>query len=304
MRGLTQEQLQERLNYITATDVPVILGLSPWGNIIELWRQKVGLTQQEDISDKPHVKAGLYLEPVIANWFADETGKKLEVDESLAIHPQLPYLAAHTDRVVVGEPSILECKTASRANGWGEVGSNSVPDYYLAQVAHEALCWEADRCYIAVLIGGFDFRHHYKYERNEKLEKMIIEKCKAFWDCVKNEVPPEPRTSDEVVSLYGYTQEEGDLAADGDIQNELEQLKEIKIKIKEFQEKQQNAENKIKVFMSDKTTLYGTDGKIAATWKLPKPTERFDQKRFKDEKPELYKEYATSTQSQRRFLLK
>lgn len=302
--GLTEEQKQERLKHITATDVPVILGLSPWGNIIDLWREKVGLSVAEDISDKPAVKAGLYLEPVIAQWFADSNGKELYEDDQLKVHSSIPYFAAHTDRLIKGENAGLECKTASRKDGWGDVGENVIPDYYLAQVAWEALCWDFDVVYTAVLISGRDFRGHYQYKRNEMLEKAMIKQCKAFWDCVENEMPPTPRTTDEIISLYGY-QEAGEvIAADGNIQEEVEILRETKIQIKTLQEKQKMCENHIKSFMELNSTLVGQDGRIEATWKLPKPTNRFDLERFKDEQPELYEQYVKSSQGSRRFLLK
>lgn len=302
--SLTQAQKEERLNYVTATDVPTILGLSPWGNIVDLWREKVRLSQTPDISDKPAVKAGIYLEPVIAQWFSDETGYQLEMDDRLMVHKDIPYLAAHTDRVIVGEPAILECKTASRSDGWGDIDDNTIPDYYLAQVAHEAMCWNKDRCHTAVLINGRDFRGHYIYERDPQLEGVIIEACEKFWECVKSNEPPTPRSSAEIISLYGYVESPDSIGATKEIKSSVEQLIEVKAKIKEWQKKQKELENTVKLYMGNCSTLVDTEGKPLATWKLGKPSKRFDLSRFRDEQPELCDEYYNEEQSTRRFMVK
>lgn len=301
--GLSVIEKEERLNYITATDVATICGVSPWGNIVELWKQKTGLSVAEDISHKPAVKAGLYLEEPIARWFSDETQKQLETDERLVVHPSIPYLAAHTDRVIVGESALLECKTASYDKDWGEQGENRIPDYYLVQIAQEAMCWERDRVYTAVLIRGSDFRH-YCYERNHRLEEMIQSKCKVFWNCVQNGTPPEPRTVDEVVSLYARAEDVEPKIATGDIEDAIEKLHEIKAYIKTASDEQVKLEKIIKAFMMECPTLLNRAGKPIATWKNNAGVTRFDSKQFQEDNNELYERYLKKHPSSRIFLLR
>ena len=43
---------------------------------------------------------------------------------------------------------------------------------------------------------------------------------------------------------------------------------------------------------------------ILATWKAPKESEKFDEKAFKADNPELWAKYVTSRQGSRRFLLR
>ena len=45
-------------------------------------------------------------------------------------------------------------------------------------------------------------------------------------------------------------------------------------------------------------------GDTIATWKSPKPSEKFDDKAFKADHPDLFKEYAKTVQGARRFFLK
>lgn len=301
--SLTEQQLIERQNYIGGSDASTICGVNPYGNIIELWQEKLGLKEIEDISDKPVIRAGNYLEPVVAQWFEDDTGKPLEIAKDTFYHKSIPYMAANVDRLVKGEKAILECKTAGRDIGWGSDGENIIPDYYLCQVAHYVATLDLERAYIAVLIAGSDFRH-YVYERNAKLEDMIIKKEKEFWDCVKNDIPPEPRTPDEVVSLYANAMDDEPLIADESIQEYIDQLIINKQNLKSLEEGIKICETRIKTFMKDKSILHGQNGKMIATWKNAKGAVRFDAKKFADENQKLYEQYLKEGSTSRRFLIK
>ena len=46
------------------------------------------------------------------------------------------------------------------------------------------------------------------------------------------------------------------------------------------------------------------DGQTLATWKAPKPSQKFNAKAFQADDPETYSKYVTPLQGARRFLLK
>lgn len=301
--SLTEQQLEQRLNFCTGSDASIICGVSPWGNIIDLWRQKLRLMEQEDISWKPSIKAGNYLEPVVAQWFSDDTGKLCEVDTEFKIHKTIPFMAGNIDRKITGENAILECKTTSRDDNWGADGDNCIPDYYLCQVAHYAAVCDVERAYIAVLIRGTDFRW-YTYERNPKLEEIIIAKEKAFWECIKTEAPPEPRNVDEVISLYNIATNEEPLIAEDGVEHALVMLNDRKKAIKELEAEQKNIEMTIKSFMKNHDTLFDRQGKKIATWSNAKGAVRFDVKKFAEEHEKLYEQYLKTSQPSRRFVIK
>ena len=50
------EWLQWRSQGITASDIPIILGLSPYKTPWQLWAEKVGRINAPDISNNPNVK--------------------------------------------------------------------------------------------------------------------------------------------------------------------------------------------------------------------------------------------------------
>ena len=80
-------------------------------------------------------------------------------------------------------------------------------------------------------------------------------------------------------------------------------LKDVKQQLAELSDRKTELEEKIKLGFGDAEALsYGGD--TIATWKSPKPSEKFDDKAFKVDHPDLFKEYAKTVQGARRFLLK
>ena len=192
---LTNEQKEQRLNYLTGTDAPIICGLSPFCTRHELWEYKTRRKVQEDISNKPAVKAGIMLEPAIRDWLAQELQVPIRTITKLIVHDELPWMAGNIDGHIVKdsmrEGAIVEIKTTSSPDGWGDSGSTTIPRVYLLQVAHYMAVTYSTRCYVAVLIRGVDFRH-YTIDCDYDLESLLIQKEKEFWSCVQLDIPPGP----------------------------------------------------------------------------------------------------------------
>ncbi len=300
--SLTREQLDERLNYICGSDAAIICGVSPYGNQIELWQEKTRQISPKDISDKPYIKAGNFLEPAVRQWFESETELTVTTDTRLIEHKEISYMAGHIDGWV-GTDAIFEAKTASYEHGWGETGSGIIPDHYLCQVAHYMAVCDVKKAYVAVLIRGTDFRY-YIIDRNEKLEAMLLRKQSEFWDCVKKNYAPRPMSGDEVISLHGYKSISESLVADGEINELLISLKHIKKNEANLEKTKKAIEDKIKVFMGENDTLLDQNGKIAITWKGSSAAKRFDAEAFKKDNKDEYAKYIREVSSSRRFLIK
>lgn len=305
---LSAKQLEERKEYIGGSDAAIICGLSPFRNVIDLWQEKVGQVEAPDLSENPYVKAGNFLEKAIINWFESETGFVVWKPLDTMFHRDHKFMAANVDGIIqVDEgksPSyILEVKTASSDKDWGETGTDQIPQHYRLQIAHYLAVYDLPKAYVAVLIRGVDFRY-YVIERNEKLENVLIKREKAFWYCVENNMPPEPKTGEEIISLNGLVSLEESALADTDIQGCLDQIDKINFELSVLENAKKELTDKIKVFMGKSDTLLDISGKIAATWKVTKPSNRFDSEAFKTERPEEYSKYVRIYTNSRRFLLK
>lgn len=304
---LTEEQIEQRLSYITGSDAGVICGVNPYMSAVELWQHKTRRAIPKDISDKPAVKAGNMLEDSVAQWFTAETGQRVMREDKFCVHPTHKFLGGNLDRVLLEGNALLECKTTQSEKGWGlgfEQGDNVIPDHYLCQVIHYCAVTGCDTAYIAVLIRGIDFRW-FKYDRNEALEQKVIDKEIDFWiNNVLADRCPTPVTADDVkVMLRGEVSDES-IVADRDISEALATLKETRQIIKGLEATEKSLQDLICVYMNDKQTLVEANGKIAATWKQRNGSARFDTKSFQQDHPELYDTYLTVGSPVRSFLLK
>lgn len=105
----SQEWLDARRQYVTATDVPVLLGLSPWKSEATLAMEKLtGIATPASIP----MRLGSALEPLIAELYQEETGRVLRRFEGMVIH-ESGILAASPDWE--DEEGLVETKwTANR----------------------------------------------------------------------------------------------------------------------------------------------------------------------------------------------
>ena len=103
--------LQERKKGLGASDAGSIIGVNPWKSNVELWREKTGLQEAPDISDKRAVQIGNEEEPLIRALFAIENPEYQVTYESpykIIRHDKYPFLFCTPD----GE--LLELATGLR----------------------------------------------------------------------------------------------------------------------------------------------------------------------------------------------
>jgi len=189
---LTPDQLELRKSGIGGSDVAPIVGLSQWKNPSDIYLEKRGEVEPEDISEKPIIIFGNMLEGVVADFYTRETGEKLEKRNQLIRHPKYPQLIANIDRKIVGRKAVFEAKTADKytAHKWGADGTDEIPEAYRCQIEHYFNVTGYDEGVLAVLIGGNEFRQ-YPIQRNPELSDMLMEECLKFWERVEKGIPPE-----------------------------------------------------------------------------------------------------------------
>lgn len=182
----------QRRQGIGASDVPAIAGISTYAKPIDVWQQKVGLVEPQ--AETPLTRWGHLLEPVIADEFTTVTGIKVRRLSRAVHYRDWPVLFAHLDRTA-GD-AILECKSAMSSKGWGETGTNEIPDAVALQVQAQLAAADREVAHVAALIGYRDFRH-YTIQRDRALfDEAIMPLLREFWQLVETETPPEPDGSD------------------------------------------------------------------------------------------------------------
>lgn len=302
---LTKEQLEARRKVITGTDASIILGVNPYESVIELWQRKLGYLEEKDLSDNPMVRAGILLEPVVKQMFEDKTGKIVDrFHGDMVISQRIPWMAGTLDGWLPNERAVVEFKTARFEHGWGKQGENIIPKHYLCQVAHYMAVTNADYAYVAVLIGGWDFRY-YVIDKNEALEKLIIKKeTEFFHKNMQEQQMPEPRNLDDIVTKYQNETLKDPIIADRDIMELVKQLKHFNKINKQGEKVVKALKDEIALFMKNHETLLSPDGQPILTWKPTKDGVRFDAATFKKDNLDTYNAYLKVQPGSRRMLLK
>jgi len=302
---LTEQQLVERKSGIGGSDIGAILGLNKWTSPLDVYLDKTGQADGPDLSDNEAVHFGNVLEDTIAQEYARRTGCKVRRRNQRFIHPDHEWMAANIDRSVDGERMILECKNSSQwmAGAWGESGTDEVPESYLVQVAWYMAILGYDRANLAALIGGNNLRI-YEFDRDYELEKILINRSREFWfNNVLAKVAPAPSCERDLDTLYAM--DNGDtLLADPVTEERVYKLAHLKADIKIMEERADALKFDIQKDMGSSATLLGEDGSPLATWKSPKPGRRLQGKRLKEERPDIWEQYAPVAENSRRFLVK
>ena len=76
LKDLTHEQwLEERSKGLGSSEVGTLMGVNPYETPYQLWRRKKGLEKQKE--ENFLMTAGHYLEPAVAQFWQDATGKEI-----------------------------------------------------------------------------------------------------------------------------------------------------------------------------------------------------------------------------------
>lgn len=295
-----EEWLRYRKMGISGTDAGSICGLNPYRSAMQVFIDKTTDTIEE--IDNEAMKQGRDLEEYVAQRFCEMTGKKVRRANAIFSNDEHSWMLANFDRLIVGERAGLECKTVS-AYGADKWKDGAVPMHYLLQCQHYLAVSGYDTWYIAALILGKDFIIR-KIERDEELISDLIKIEKHFWENhVLAGVMPNPdgsKSADEFLSQYfGKAKKDSAIELIG-FDARLERRDTIIQEVAKLQKEQSLIEQEIKMYMEDNETAVSDHYKVS--WSNVDST-RFDTKRFKMEKPELYKEYVMTSTS-RRFQIK
>lgn len=197
--------------------------------------------------------------------------------------------------------AILECKTASAyaSDQWGPsqeseivagevVTEHKIPIYYETQVQWYLGLTGAKVCYLAVLIGGNDFRI-YAVKPDRELFEAICEKCWAFWSGhVLTGEPPAATNVEDVRKLFA--KDSGEMVeATNEVATTIGELRTVKARIKELKDEQEALEQSIIVALGERTGFL-IGGEKAVTYKT-QTVNRFDTTAFKKADPATYAEY-------------
>lgn len=164
-----EEWHAERRKGITASEIAIVLGLSPYSSPYALYHQKLGNLPPVEETDA--MALGKHMESWVADRFGQMHPEFLVRGDGreLYAHPARAWQMATPDRLVFesGECpdcgqaccpwheqilAVLECKIDGGSEEWGEDGSDEIPVHYRAQVLWQMDVMGVQTAYVACLL--------------------------------------------------------------------------------------------------------------------------------------------------------
>lgn len=245
---------------------------------------------------------GTKLESVVAEAYAEHTGRCVVDGPTLADG----FRVGHLDRITVASAQdglrVVECKTARSGDGWGEEGTDEIPEHYAAQGYHYlSLVPYAVACDFPVLIAGSDFRV-YTLQRDDRLIAALVEQERAWWERhVEGMVPPDPLTTSDYQRRWRAIAGKVARLDDVGVATAVE-LARIKARIKFLKDAEEEVGNRLRAVIGDAEAAEGPDGGLVATWREQERSS-FDLHRFREDHPQLAAAYEKASRT-RTLLLK
>ncbi len=295
-----EEWLRLRKTGIGGSDAGAVCGLNPYSSAMKVYRDKTCDIVEEQENEA--VRQGHDLEDYAAQRFSEATGLKVRRSNYMYRSREYPFMIADVDRLIVGEDAGLECKTASayHADKWKD---GNIPPHYVMQCYHYMAVTGKRTWYIAAVILGNGFVCR-KLEWEDDLIGQMVSAERHFWENhVEKGIMPAPDGSescDAVLGQYFHHAGKGSVMELAGFDEKLGRREEILSQIAELQKEQNRIEQEVKMYMKD--SELAASSRYRVSWANVESA-RLDVKRIRQERPELYEEYALVSAS-RRFQVK
>jgi putative phage-type endonuclease len=274
------------------------MGVNKWKSAFQVYIEKT-----EDITEVPEASEAAYFgtnfKELVSKEFMKRTGKKVRRYNKQIAHKQYPFITANIDRRVLGENSLLLCKTTS-VFGAKEWEGEEVPPSYILQCQHYMAVSGADKCYLAVLTGGQKLIIK-EILRDEELIEMIVASETEFW--TRHVILRIPPSLDNSVSADKYLKESYpksnslmEVSLREENRERISRYLSLKQNIKFMEEEAKTLENNIKSELGEAER--GTISNFIVSWKAI-ASKRVDSKALKERYPAVYGEVCKESISRR-----
>ncbi|QGZ17146.1 RecE-like recombination exonuclease [Arthrobacter phage DrYang] len=181
----------EWVKYLTASKIAAVMGHSTYDSYFSMWHRMAGNIDPEPAGDE--ALRGHYLEPSIANWFADQMPDYEVLTTGMWVAKDNPRFAATPDRFMVpknpGMPlALAEVKSSNNDWEWGAEDTEEIPLGYYDQVTWQMRCIrtyypEIEGVHVPVLTIGLNFAKYY-VPWDADYAEVLERKATAFMDAL------------------------------------------------------------------------------------------------------------------------
>lgn len=303
-----KEWLEIRKSGIGSSEVATIVGLNPYETPYQLWRRKVGIDEPKQ--ENAAMRYGHHLEDAVSRMWHDSTGREIikrSAIDWIIRDNERPYLQVSPDRTYwLGdsrspeEKGILEIKTTRM-----KVDPTDLPKYWFCQIQYQLGVAGYKEGSLAWLSAGQGFDFGYvDLKFIPDFYEFLIDAVSKFWtDNILGKQEPDSVSTADVVMKFDRHIDKKTIECNEEVFEAYSKLKDVKKEITALTERKEILEGTLKMAFGDAEALsYGGD--TIATWKAPKPSMKFDQKKFLAENKDLALPYMHQVQGSRTLLLK
>lgn len=228
---------------ITASESPVIIGMSPYQTPWRLWAEKTGFMERPDLSNNPNVQRGVMLEDAVRERFAQELCEIIEPccgewDVDPIFRASFDGLTSSNLPVEIKCPSerVFEDVKANREN-------SKTFQLYRVQVQHQILVSDASMGYLVFFCN--DELLKFEIQRDEAIIGEILTKGREFFQCVVEKREPELDPERDVYIPRDEDAKQWAILA-RDYQTNETQIEALKAKIAKYESQQTVIKNQMK----------------------------------------------------------
>jgi putative phage-type endonuclease len=195
MSGQNNNSYSHRRSFIGGSDACIIMG-SDEAALIQLWREKRGEAEPEDLSGNLLVQLGAATEELNRSWYERNAGRQVGDVQRRVRHSAIPWMVATLDGVVEGTGAVFEAKFMLP---WS-FSEEAAAEKYMAQLQHNMWVTHLRTSVLSIITGGGKW-----VEITIPLDPLylsvLVSAEKKFWRCVQsgemphliNAEPPRPR---------------------------------------------------------------------------------------------------------------
>jgi putative phage-type endonuclease len=298
---------------VTASEIAVVMGISPYESPFSLYWQKVNDWRWDG---NEYTSAGQHLEPSIADWWAAQNPGRVVHPAGLYCHPERPWQLATPDRFICDPQwhdnpfpdnpnyeydhlldaaiqALLECKWVAYSwDGWGEEGTDEVPVHYRAQALWQLDVLGVDEVHFAAL-GPGGFRSY--LVRRDEADLAVMRK--AGEDFVRRLIEGDPPPLDSHTATLGALKKLYPSVGTGEVEVSIDLAVKYRVARaakKVAEERIAECEAEIRYLLEEDCGRAVQGGQTVASRSVFE-VERLDVKRLRAELPEVAAQYLTKT---------
>jgi putative phage-type endonuclease len=252
---------------VTASEIAVLLGISPFDSPFNLYWRKLG-TLPDDY-DNDRLSLGRHLEPWVADRFAEQHPEFiLQQRPGLFASVERPWQMATPDGLIQDAPSsgvverdgvfdvehlaVWEGKTSGTYDGWGDDGTDEILAYIRAQVLWQMDVMGVGCAYVSCLFLATQKTRHYEIGYDAADVQLMRDAAREFMFKLYEETPPpidsHPATTVALKALHPVLDEDATATIPDQV---AEDYRWAHAQLKAAKEQAAHADNQVRAAMAD-----------------------------------------------------